>query len=137
MYRRIVILSAALALLGLSVAPAFAAKGGGSTITLVQLAATTSATSGPSYGQTVTFAVSTNRTDQPWVHLDCYQNGSLVSSESHPMYQPNATNDPGTFTLGGSLAWTGGAADCTATLVGYSQNFKEQVLAATSFHVSG
>jgi hypothetical protein len=137
LYGRIVTTSALLALLGLSVAPAFAAKGGGSTITLVQLTAPTSSTAGPSYGQAVTFDVSSNRTDQPWVHLDCYQDGSLVSSESHPMYQPNPTNDPGTFTLGGSLAWTGGTADCTATLVGYSQNWKEQALAATSFHVSG
>jgi hypothetical protein len=97
-------------------------------------APTTSGSVYPSYGQTVTFAVSTSVTSQPFVHLKCSQNGTLV----YEAWQ-SWINGPESFTLGGTTAWQGGAADCTAYLENwdsYSKNGKITVLASTSFHVN-
>lgn len=101
-------------MLAFAASPAF---GGKSSITLVRMEAASSATAGgPYFGEQVMFATSTDRTEQPWVQLSCYQGGELVYAESHPAYQPNRLNDPGMFTLGPSAAWTGGAADCRGDL---------------------
>ena len=119
---------------------AMAAAGGkpssSSSISLKLMAApTTSGTTDPSYGQDVTFNVSTNATSQPFVHLKCTQNGTLVYEGWQSWW-----NGPQTFTLGGTTAWQGGgAADCTAYLENwdaYSQKGKISVLASTSFHVN-
>jgi hypothetical protein len=118
---------------------AMAAGGGGksspSSISLVLMAApTASSAAGPSFGQSVSFSVSTNSTSQPFVHLRCSQNGALVYED----WQNWAYGDH-MFTLGGTPAWQGGAADCTANLENwdsYSKNGKTTVLAATTFHVS-
>ena len=91
------------------------------------------ASEGPGYGDSVTFAVSTDATSQPFVHLRCFQNGSLVLES----WQAWAHSDR-MFTLGGSPAWQGGAGDCTAYLENwdsYSKNGRTPVLASTSFHV--
>jgi len=116
------------------------AAGGGkssssSSISLQLMAApTTSGSSNPSYGQAVTFNVSTNATSQPFVHLKCSQNGTLVYEGWQSWW-----NGPQSFTLGGTTAWQGGgAADCTAYLENwdsYSKNGKITVLASTTFHV--
>jgi hypothetical protein len=131
-------LAAALALACTSLA--FAGNGVGpnksssSSISLVLMnaATTTTGTSGASYGNQVTFNVSTTVTAYPFVNLKCYQNGSLVGegwagffagalgSQAFGLYSPQ---------------WTGGAADCTATLDVYS-NGKWKELASTSFHVN-
>ncbi len=91
------------------------------------------ASEGPSYGDSVTFDVSTDATSQPFVHLKCFQNGSLVLES----WQAWAHSDR-MFTLGGSPAWQGGAGDCTAYLENwdsYSKNGRTTSLASTSFHV--
>ena len=80
------------------------------------------------WGQRVTFTVYTNATTEPWVHLKCYQNGTLVSQGSEGFFTRSI--DDGIFSLY-SPAWTGGDADCTATLTTPSKT----ALAATSFHV--
>lgn len=88
------------------------------------------ATSGPRYGDVVTFTASTNQTSNPFVNLRCYQNGAVVLNG----WSPFATGR-GDQTFGlASAAWRSGAADCTAELDMYS-NGNWRVLASTSFHV--
>jgi hypothetical protein len=102
--------------LGTMVAPTFAGKPSGSTTASnsLQLVIVTSADSTVSWGDQVTFKVTTSY-QYPTVSVTCTQNGVKVLGDSRPMYQPNAFNDPGIFTLS-SQAWTGGAASCTAAL---------------------
>ena len=92
------------------------------------------ASSDPAYGDTVTFDASTDATTQPFVHLRCSVDGKLVLES----WQAWAYSDR-MFTLGGSPAWQGGAADCTAYLENwdsYSKNGRTTLLASTSFHVT-
>jgi hypothetical protein len=114
------------------------AKSSSSSISLqLMAAATTSGSTGPSFGQAVTFAVSTSATSQPFVHLKCSQNGSLVYESWQAWFY--GANGPQSFTLGGTTAWRGGGADCTAYLENwdsYSKNGKITVLASTAFHVN-
>jgi hypothetical protein len=93
------------------------------------LAATSTA---PSYGDAVTFTISTNQTSNPFVNLLCYQNGALVLNGWSAFFAGGMGDE--TFGLG-SPAWQGGAADCTANLDMYS-NGKWKVLASSSFHVN-
>jgi hypothetical protein len=92
---------------------------------------TTATTSGPRYGDVITFNVSTTATTQPYVDLTCYQNGALVGEGWRGFF--DGALGSGTFGLS-SPQWSGGAADCTANLDMYSSN-KWKVLASTSFHV--
>ena len=85
------------------------------------------------FNEQVTFSVSTTVTDRPMVRLYCYQNGAEVywsSAGFFPDYPWPWARD---FTLRSDY-WTGGAADCTATLY-YSAGNRFPVLATTSFHV--
>jgi hypothetical protein len=137
MLRRIapaVALAAVLALSG----TAFASNNGGgpnkSSSSSISLALPfgAAATTGPNYGNTVTFNVSTTATQYPYVNLQCFQNGALVGqgwagffagalgSEAFGLYSPQ---------------WTSGAADCTASL-DMNVNGRWKVLASTSFHVN-
>ena len=90
----------------------------------------TVSTSGPRYGDTVTFAVSTTQTNDPFVNVRCYQKGILVENSWASFWPTN-----GTFVLG-SPAWTGGAADCTAELGMYVNSNKYKVLASSSFQAA-
>lgn len=63
----------------------------------------------PCFGCQIGFLVSTHRTADPYVQVDCYQAGTLVYRETHPV----ASGDP--WTLGPTPNWQGGPADCTAT----------------------
>ena len=65
----------------------------------------------PHFGQKVTFAVSATTTTQPWVALECFQNGTVVYKQANGIFA-NSLNQ--VFTLGPTPAWTGGAADCKA-----------------------
>jgi hypothetical protein len=90
----------------------------------------------PSFGDTVTFTVSTTATAYPWVTLRCNQNGTLVSQESNGIFATSLSRD---FTLGPTSLWPSGAATCTATLENwdsYSKNGSITVLASTSFPVN-
>lgn len=105
-------------------------KGGGTTsgtssISLVLLDSTDGLAH---YGQTVTFNISTTATTQPWVHLRCYQNSTLVAEGWDGYFDGSLSGR--NFTLA-SPSWTGGAADCTADLT----TPQWAVLASTSFHV--
>ena len=89
----------------------------------------------PSFGDTVTFVVETSATAYPYVTLKCYKDGTLVSQESNAMFATSLSQD---FTLGPTMLWTSGAADCTATLEswGSSRRRTVTVLASTSFAVN-
>lgn len=109
----------ALLVVGLVAGTAFAARGGGGkattggSLTLVMVS-DDDGSGTPNWGEQVTFRVSTSY-PYPVVSLTCSQGGGVVYGDSRPMYQPNAFNDPGIFTLS-SLGWTGGPADCRAEL---------------------
>lgn len=87
----------------------------------------------PSYGSQVTFDVTTNETDRPFVNVRCYQGADFVYDGWHGFFE-SYLPDP-VFTLA-STYWTGGAADCTARLVEWSQNGKQRTLMTLSFHVA-
>jgi hypothetical protein len=116
---------------------AFASNGAGptkpssSTISapiVVSATASSATASGPRFGDTITFNVSTTQTGNPFVNLVCTGDG--VGYNSWAAFWPTA----GSFVLS-SGGWTGGAADCTAKLVMYVTSSKYKVLASTSFHV--
>ena len=83
------------------------------------------------YRQQVTFDVYTSSTAYPWVLLECSQNGSLVYQYSKGIF-PTSLGQ--IFTLGPTPAWTGGAADCTASLQKWDGR-KKTTLATLNFHV--
>jgi hypothetical protein len=84
------------------------------------------------WGGEVTFRFSTSN-PYPVASATCSQGGVVVYGDSHPMYQPNPWNDPGTFVLS-SQAWSGGSATCTALLKGTSHG-KVVTLASVTFTV--
>jgi hypothetical protein len=131
-------LCAALALVLLGVPSALAAKGGGGkngldpSLTLVVPSSVSGATAAqPQWGQQVTFDVTTDAS-ATWsaVEVDCSQNGAVVYKQSVPYPFGDLM-----FTLSGYW-WTGGAADCVATLSAEGNNGKWTALATTSFHVN-
>jgi hypothetical protein len=126
----------ALLVVGLMAGTAFAGKGGGGkpggggsgTIAMVPMDGATEA----HFGARVTFSVSTTATPYPYVHLKCWQGGSLVAEGRQGFFATALGNE--WFTLGPTPAWQSGAADCTAYLEKYSSK-GWNVLGSTSFHV--
>jgi hypothetical protein len=125
----------AVVLIASATAAAAAGKSGGtSSVALHRYVQTTGAArSAPSFGEQVTFDVSTSRTDRPWVLNECFQGGVLVSAEKHGFFDGYLFGE--VYTLGPTDRWTGGSADCTAKLLSEDHN-KTQVLATTSYSVS-
>jgi hypothetical protein len=145
------VLATAALVLSLALVPAaFAGKGGGggggaggchkgcggtntgSFVGTNPLMVTDNGTAGLSYGDQVTFSVTSTATYY-FVELDCSQSGTVVERETNGFYVgwPWSKN----YTLS-STAWSGGAANCTATL--YSSNSdgsNRQNLATESFSV--
>lgn len=117
---------------------AYAGNGGkSSSLSLVVVStasATTAATSGPHYGDTVTFDVSTSETDRPFVGVACSQNGTPVFGQSAGFFTDYPWPSQQSFTLW-SQYWTGGAADCTATLY-YFDGKRLRDLASLRFPVA-
>ena len=121
---------------------AFAAKGGhgkpsggstnGSSSISAPVLVTDTGTAGLSFGDTVTFTVSTTATTTPWVNLRCYQNGDLVATGTKG-YWDGSIDVNWNFGLS-STSWKSGAADCVAWL---DKQTKQgwQHLASDSFHV--
>jgi hypothetical protein len=87
---------------------------------------------GLSFGDMVTFNVSTSATSQPYVNVLCYQNGVLVMNSWNGFFDQalNPTRNFGLY----SPSWQSGAADCTAWLDMSGRRGMTQ-LASTSFHV--
>ena len=103
--------------------------GSGSSVTLVQL---TPRAGGPAYGDVVTFSIVTSST-QPYVRLECYQNGTLVSTETNGYFAAYPWGQD--YNLGPTPLWTGGGATCTASLLTATRK-GTAVVATTSFSVS-
>jgi hypothetical protein len=94
---------------------------------------TDAGTPGLSYGDTIVFTVSSTATTQPYVNLQCFQNGVLVMN-SWNGYFAEALNSSWNFGLG-SPAWQSGAAQCTAWLdMATSRGWSQ--LTSTSFSVT-
>ena len=128
-----------LLVVGLMAGSALAAKGGGSrpsgggsgsSVSVVLLNSTDGIAH---YGQQVTFNVSTT-VSQPSVKLECFQAGVRVYYGSAGFYPEYPWPWAQTFTLS-SGAWTGGAANCTATLY-YFNGRSYPTLATQSFAVA-
>ena len=131
----------AMLVVGLMAGTAFAGKGGngskptggatGGTIAVVLV--TDVNTPGLSRGDTVTFNVATTATDEPFVNLQCFQNGSLVLNGSAGFFAWAMNAPHYDFGLNSGL-WQSGAADCTAYIVKSTSKGWSR-LASTSFHV--
>jgi hypothetical protein len=92
------------------------AASGTSSLTLVLLDSTDGLAH---WGQNVTFNVSTTATTEPYVSVDCYQNGTLVYGAMAGFFASYPW--PGTQTMNlSSPSWTSGGASCKATLYYYS-----------------
>jgi len=120
---------------------ALAAKGGGgshpgtggsSSIT-GPVMVTDTGTPGVSYGDTVTFTVSTTATTTPFVNLQCYQNGVQVASGMKGFWD-GSIDVNWNFGLSSPM-WQSGAADCVASLEMQTKRGWAQ-LASTNFHVN-
>lgn len=110
--------------------PGGGGSGGSGSLSLVMV--TDAGTPGVSYGDTVTFNVSTSAS-YPSVQLVCYQNGTLVFAQSAGFFPTYVWSKD--FTLSGSR-WAGGAANCTATLYYTTKNGTNTTLASLSFTAS-
>jgi hypothetical protein len=130
------VLFAALVLVFVLAGSALAAKPNSSiALVLVGSSGTAAATAvGPSYGDQITFNVSTTVTDHPSVNVRCYQDATWVY-DGWQSFWPGYAPAP-VFTLT-SLYWTSGAADCTARLVYFDRQGRERLLASTAFSVTG
>ena len=106
---------------------------GSGTVTLLMVADANG--SGPSWGDTVTFTVSTSATQYPSVELDCNQNGSLVYTHSAGFYPTYPWPQSQNFVLK-SYVWTGGAADCVARLYYVNSKGTSVTLTTVSIPVS-
>jgi len=71
------------------------------------------------WGGQVTFSVSTTATTEPHVSLRCSQNGVLVYATQTGYFAGYLWPWTQVMTLS-SVAWTGGSADCVATLYYFS-----------------
>lgn len=87
----------------------------------------------PHWGQNVTFTVSTTATSEPYVSLNCSQNGVLVYGASAGFFPGYPWPGSQIFPLS-SPSWTGGAASCTAKLY-YVNGRKTITLATLNFRV--
>lgn len=106
--------------------------GGASSLSLV-LSTDVNGNAVANWDDTITYNVSTGATTAPQVRTSCYQNGALVLHADAAFYagNPFAYMDWLQLTSG---MWTGGAADCTATM--YYMSHKSTVTLATlNFHV--
>jgi hypothetical protein len=132
----------AMLVVGLMAGSAFAAKGGGAnpsggsgggSLALVMVT-DVNGDGLPNWGDQVTFTVSTTATDRPTVRLYCYQSGNLVYTFSAGFF----AGYPWTRVFGlSSQSWTGGAADCTASLVYSGSNGRINTVATLNVAVGG
>jgi hypothetical protein len=98
---------------------------GSSSLTLVVLNSTDGL---PHWGQDVTFNVATTATNEPYVSLNCSQNGTMVYGASAGFFPSYPWPGSQIFPLA-SPSWTGGGANCTATL--YFVNGKRTITLKT------
>ena len=112
------------ALLALTAPSASAERGGGgrqkSEIWIMDDTSSRSLDDGMNVGDSVAFGYTTSFSDPeqnrgPWLRLECYIDGSLVYFETRAGFEGGYRyGEP--FSLGPSLAWPSGAADCEGVL---------------------
>jgi hypothetical protein len=128
-----VVAATAFASAGASAAQLGKAPAGGTTATGIKLVNLTAPGTAPRFGQQVTFTLSTAGTAFPWVELRCYLGPVLVYDNWVGYFA--SYQFPQVFTLGPTQLWTGGAANCSATVV--DKNAKRpRTLATLNFAVS-
>jgi hypothetical protein len=106
--------------------------GGGSSLSLV-LSTDANGNGVANWNDTITYNVSTSATSAPQVSTACYQNGALVLRGNAAFYAGNPFAYMDWLQLTSDM-WTGGAADCTATMY-YSGHKGNVTLATLNFHV--
>jgi len=107
-----------------------------SSLSLVVLSSSgvASATTQPTFGSHVTFNVGTTATTQPYVGVKCFQNGSRVYEQWAGIFADFYGSQ--TYTLGPTQLWTGGSANCTASLVSFDSRGRATTLASMAFDVA-
>ena len=136
MRRFIVAATIAASITGIVAGPAHAAKGGpASSSSSLSLVVLNSSDGQPHWGGQVTFNVSTTATSQPFVELDCYQNGVHVYWASAGFFDSYPWQWARDFTLRSDY-WTSGAASCTAVLYYVTSNGRTRTLATLDFAVA-
>ena len=84
------------------------------------------------YGKDYTFKVTTSA-PYPFVKDECYQGGTLVYQQTNGYYAGWMWGQTYNWS---SSAWTGGAADCTATLYYTDSQFNNpRTMSTLTFHV--
>ena len=143
--RRAALASVALGMAALSAValagPSAAAKGGANNSSSLQLIvlsaarATADVSASPSHGDEVTFDVKTS-VDRPFVGLRCWQGDAFVY-DAYVGYFPGYYDPTPSFTLDSGYWAAGQDATCTARLINWNRQGREDVLATTSFAVGG
>jgi len=87
------------------------------------------------FGSQVTFAVTAVGNQQPALENTCFQNGVEVLDQWE-FWTFGADPSWGTFTLGPTALWSGGAADCIGYLVKRFSNGNIQRTASVSYGVT-
>lgn len=143
-----ILLAAALAISSMAVPAAFAAKGGngGSSAIWIEESLTADSLTTQSadralhHGDPVSFGFRTSYWDDvyntgPWLRLECYLGSTLVYWENRAGFEGGYRyGEP--FTLGPSLAWPSGGADCVGVLGHYHpKNSKFMVESTVDFDV--
>ena len=117
MSRRGTVFAVLIAVLVLTLAPAASAgkgpPGRGGSIGTYDI----TLSAGPyTFGQTVSATTNVPMTMNPFIWMKCYQNGIVVGTSDHAAF-PGGWYYNWPFSLGPTASWTGGAADCTFTVV--------------------
>jgi hypothetical protein len=126
---------ASVAPLALALAPmALAAKDGGKGNNSASSAPGISLSAGPyNFGGSVSATTSISADLRPWIWMSCTQNGTVVGTATHAGF-PGGSYFDSSFNLGPSMSWTGGAADCTFSVV-HLTGGRVVTGASTSIHV--
>ena len=143
-HRRAALASVAIGVVAVSTAalagPAAAAKGGANSSSLDLVVLSASAQSVDSsvavrHGDEVTFAVKTSA-ELPFVGLRCWQ-GSEFVYDAYQGYFDGYYDPTPSFTLESAYWQDGVSASCTARLIEWNRQGRENVLATTTFSVGG
>ena len=123
----------AILVIGLIAGAALAAKRQGGTSGSLSIVMIDASDTLMNWADDITFDVSTT-VAKPLVDAKCYQGGALVYAHSAGFFADYPWADARIFELK-STAWTGGSADCVATLYYVTKNGRSKALATLPFNV--
>jgi hypothetical protein len=107
-------------------------SGGGGSGSSLQLVVLTGGDSVPNWGEDVTFNISTTATKTPYVDLNCSQGGTVVYTATSGFFASYPWPWTQTMNLASQM-WTGGSAQCTATLYTFDNKARKVTLAVLPF----